>query len=116
MAQSDDPFEKTRMTLGEHLEELRKRVFRSVIVLAVAFGFAWWFKEDLADRVMWPWRTAVVQINADLADKAEAYLKEHPETPRTKYFLSDKLDDKNLRDPIDPRLSAFAIGEEFFFA
>ncbi|MBL8856878.1 MAG: twin-arginine translocase subunit TatC [Planctomycetes bacterium] len=104
------------MSLGEHLEELRKRLFRSVIVLAIAFGGAWWFKEDLADQVMWPWHNAVAQINADLATRYEAELVLNPEIPRSRYFKSDDPEEKTLRDPIDPRPNAFSITDPFFFA
>lgn len=104
------------MTLGEHLEELRKRLFRSVLVLAIAFGGAWWFKEDLADRVMWPWRSAVERINADLVTRYEAELVLDPTIPRSKYFRTSAPEDKELRDPIDPRPTAFGIGDSFFFA
>lgn len=37
---ADDP-EQVRMSFAEHLEELRKRLFRSVAVVAVVFGLAW---------------------------------------------------------------------------
>lgn len=104
------------MTLGEHLEELRKRLFRSVLVLAIAFGGAWWFKEDLAERVMWPWRSAVTRINADLLTRYEADLVAHPETPRTKYFKTDAPTDTEMRDAFDPRLTAFSPADSFFFA
>lgn len=39
---SKDSFDELRLTLGEHLEELRTRIIRSVIYVAVA-GVAGWF-------------------------------------------------------------------------
>ena len=63
-AAEPDELEHTRMTLGGHLQELRKRVSRSLAAVLVAFVVAWVFKEEILDRVMWPWRTAVHQINA----------------------------------------------------
>src|SRR5678810_1058661 len=116
MADSPDPFEGSRMTLGGHLEELRKRLFRSVIVLAIAFGAAWWFKEVLVDYVMWPLRSSVERVNAELVERYETVLKERPDVKRSQYFRTDAPEDKDLRDPIDPRATALTIGDSFFFA
>jgi sec-independent protein translocase protein TatC len=112
----DDSLEHTRMTLGEHLEELRKRVFRSVLAIAIAFGLAWWQQDPLQDWVLGPWHRAVAQINADLVQKAEAKLLENPDLKRTDLFVSDDPSDKTLRERIDPRLNAFGISDMFFFA
>jgi len=78
------------MSLGEHLEELRKRIFRSVLVLSIAFGAAWWFKEDIAHWMLWPYRTAAQQINADILAQHEAELA-LPNTrhKRSDFFLTD---------------------------
>lgn len=111
-----DPFESTRMSLGEHLEELRKRLFYSVVVLSIAFGVAWWFKEEIAKAVLQPWTTAVERLNEDMAVKAEADLAADPALPRAKYFTSDDHKNRELRDRIDPRPNMFGIGEGFFFA
>ncbi|MDZ4772964.1 MAG: twin-arginine translocase subunit TatC [Planctomycetota bacterium] len=104
------------MTLGGHLAELQKRLFRSVLVLAIAFGGAWWFKEYLVDQVMWPLRTSVERINAELVERYELDLAAHPEVPRTRYFRTDKPEDKELREPLEARPTALNIGDPFFFA
>jgi sec-independent protein translocase protein TatC len=113
---ADQEIESTRMTLGDHLEELRKRVFRSVLVLAIAFLVAWFFKEELAEYVLWPWREAAGQINADLRAKADARLAEDPSLPRTEFYVSADPAETRLKDEVDPRPSMFGIGEGFFFA
>lgn len=108
--------EGTRMTLGEHLNELRRRLFYSVIALSICFGTAWWYKEYLTDYVMWPWKDAVAHINADLVTTAEAQLQEHKELPRSKFFTNDDPANQTLRDPIDDRMVMLGVGESFFFA
>lgn len=113
---ADDPLEHTRMTLGEHLEELRKRVFRSVLAVAIAFGLAWWQQDPIQVWVMSPWNRAVLQINAELLQQAEATLADHPERKRSELFETDDPSDQRLRERIDPRLQAFGIGDMFFFA
>ena len=104
------------MSLGEHLEELRKRLFRSVLVLAIAFGIAWYYKEPIADWVLWPYRSAAQQINATFVENAEAELA-RPGTAKKRldYFQSEDPADKRLRDPINERPVMFGIGESFFF-
>jgi sec-independent protein translocase protein TatC len=108
--------EETRMSLGEHLEELRKRIFRSVLVLSIAFGAAWWFKEEIAHWMLWPYRTAAQQINADILAQHEAELAlPGSKHKRSDFFLSDDPQDKRMRDAIDERPVMFGIGESFFF-
>ena len=115
----DDPFAQTRMSIGAHLEELRKRVFRSVVVLVMCFLVAWSFKEHITGVVMWPWREAVGKINADLVERYEAELLAQPDIDRARYFKSADSaspDYKLLKDPVDERLASFGVGDSFFFA
>lgn len=104
------------MSLGEHLEELRKRLFRSVLVLTIAFGAAWWFKEEIAGWMLWPYREAAQQINEQLVADHETELA-RPDTThkRSDFFLSDDPADKRLRDRVDERPVMFGIGDSFFF-
>jgi sec-independent protein translocase protein TatC len=116
MADDDDSLEGSRMTLGEHLEELRKRLLRSVVVLVITFGVAYYYSDPIAEQVLWPWTVAVEKINQDLVAKAEARLVANPDLKRSSLFTSDDLANKELRDRIDPRPNMFAIGDAFFFA
>ncbi len=52
--QGQDAVEKTRMTLGEHLDELRVRLIRSAIALAVVFIASWMFHEKVGEVVLAP--------------------------------------------------------------
>ena len=112
----DDPFAHTRMTLGEHLEELRKRVFRGVLALAICFGIGWWQVEPIAKCLMGPWTSAVERINTELEQQAEKTLAGHPELKRTDLFTSDEPGKGELKERLDPRLSTFAVGDSFFFS
>ena len=111
-----DPFQHTRMSLGEHLEELRRRLFRGILALAIAFGVSWGFHDRIDLWMLWPLQTSVGWINAKLADDAERQLAEHPEIPRSALFLSDDPSDRRLREALDPRPQGIAIGEPFFFS
>lgn len=104
------------MSLGAHLEELRRRLFRAILALSIAFGVAWWWKDDLVGYVMWPWRSSVERVNVELVERYESYLVEHPDVSRSRYFRTDALEDKTLRDPLDPRPVALSIGDQFFFS
>jgi sec-independent protein translocase protein TatC len=46
--------ELSRMSLVEHLEELRIRIIRSVIAIAIAFSICWFFVKDMADFLARP--------------------------------------------------------------
>ncbi len=62
--------EDQRMTLGEHLEELRTRLFRSVLAVAVAFGVCWSYQDPLGDWIRDPYNIAAARLNVDLVDLA----------------------------------------------
>ncbi len=47
------------MTIGEHLEELRRRLIVGLVALAVAFAACWLFKEELFRLVTGPHRDAM---------------------------------------------------------
>jgi Tat protein translocase TatC len=49
-----DPVEKSRMTLGEHLDELRVRLIRSVLGLCIVFAAGWVVHERIAQIVIAP--------------------------------------------------------------
>jgi Tat protein translocase TatC len=114
MAEPDQELEPSRMTLGAHLEELRKRIMRSSVALILALVLAWMFKEEILERVMWPWRSAVRTINADLVVRSEEVLAADPAKARDEYFLSNDPADKRLRNPVDERMSTFGVGDSFF--
>ena len=59
--------ERSRMTLGEHLEELRARLIRSALALLVAFAVAWGFHERLLSLVIAPYERAAAWLDEDLA-------------------------------------------------
>ncbi|MFT7485154.1 MAG: Sec-independent protein secretion pathway component TatC, partial [Candidatus Paceibacteria bacterium] len=51
----DSELEESRMTLGEHLDELRVRLIRSAVVLSVVFIAAWSFKGTVSEIALAPY-------------------------------------------------------------
>jgi len=56
------------MTIGEHLEELRRRLIRSLIGLAVAFGLCWILRSQILDVLLEPHRIAVRRVLGEESD------------------------------------------------
>ena len=52
-----NPEEELRMPFWSHLEELRKRIVRSLILVAVGFGVCFNYSEDILRLLMWPMNT-----------------------------------------------------------
>jgi sec-independent protein translocase protein TatC len=48
------PEEELRMPFWSHLEELRKRLIRSILSIAVGFGVCFNYSEDILKLLMWP--------------------------------------------------------------
>jgi len=116
MADPEDPLQSSRMSLGEHLDELRRRLTLGLGALLVAFFAAWAFHERIDRWMLWPLETAVEHINAARVEEYEDLLAEDPSLPRSTYFLSDDPSDRRLRDPVDSRPQTIGVTEGFFFA
>lgn len=54
LLQEDELSETSRMTLWQHLEELRRRLFISILSLFVGFVVCWFFKDRLFEVVQAP--------------------------------------------------------------
>jgi sec-independent protein translocase protein TatC len=112
------PLESTRMTLAEHLSELRTRLVRGLIVFVIAFMVGWGFYKPLGRILLAPLMSTLEKIDADQVAKYEEILSENPETRRSKYFTSDEGSNKELRGEftIEKRPITTALGEGFMFA
>jgi len=82
----DDPIESSRMSLGSHLDELRKRLLRATVGLFVTFFACWAFHQPLMEVVLEPLERTVNWLNEDLAELYERRLAEDPELSRESYF------------------------------
>jgi sec-independent protein translocase protein TatC len=51
------PEDELRMPFWSHLEELRKRIVRSLILVAIGFGACFNYSEDILRLLMWPMNT-----------------------------------------------------------
>jgi len=109
-AAADDPFAHTRMTLGEHLDELRRRLIRGLVAIAVLFVVALVFSEPITKAVLQPHRDTVAKLNVELRAESEARVAAHPEE-RALYFEPDGT----FRQEIDARLDVLSPTEGMWF-
>jgi len=109
-----DPLETSRMSLGAHLDELRKRLLRATLGLLVTFCACWAFKEPITEIVLEPLEKAVNWLNEDFADLYELRLAEDPELSRELYF--HEVDGVSvLVNPVPKQPRADAAASGFFF-
>ncbi len=113
----DDPFAPSRMSLGEHLEELRSRLFRAVLALVVAFGLSWFFQGTLSDWALEPMRFSLARLRSDRVERFEQRLAAQPDLPRETYFASADPKDTRLLPQFESDLQPIATGftEGFWF-
>jgi Tat protein translocase TatC len=115
MPVQEEPFEDTRMTLGEHLAELRTRLFRGLVAVVIAFALAWWQQETITLIVIRPFEVAVAMINESFAETYAAKVAEGVD-PLT-YF--DSTDPATWKLRADKRaaatLTALGPAEGFTF-
>ena len=67
-----EEFEHTRMTLREHLEELRTRLWRGTAAVLVCFVVCYAFYKDITKALWQPHYDAVAMLNADLIEDVQA--------------------------------------------
>lgn len=107
---SDDPFAHTRMTLGGHLDELRRRLFRGVLALLVAFAVSLVFRHALMGWILAPHRTVVGWLNESFRAEAEALVAREP-ARRAEFFAADG----SFRLALEERLITVSPTEGMWF-
>jgi len=63
--------EASRMTLGEHLDELRRRLVRSSVVLLGCFALAWAFRVPLFGFVVRPYEDSATRLAEEIVRIAD---------------------------------------------
>ena len=112
-----DPFAHTRMSLGDHLDELRRRLVVGVASLAIAFAAGMYFAKPLAEFASTPMMRALTWIDEDQVERYEERLRENPEEARGTYFLSDDPAETRLRPEytVPKRMTALGTSEGFLY-
>ena len=116
MTEEVDPIEQTRMSLAEHLDELRTRVMRSVIAIAIAFAIGWGFHRTLAGWVFQPYDRAAGMLNAELEERFDERVKADP-SRWEEYFTSPDEAVREVRPElkIPELMRGDAASQGFFF-
>ncbi|MDP9442919.1 MAG: twin-arginine translocase subunit TatC [Actinomycetota bacterium] len=73
-ASAGDPFDPSRMTLVEHLRELRSRLLKSVVAVVAMMVVAWFFYEPLILLLREPFGNSVEALLAERDLRAELTL------------------------------------------
>ncbi|MEO0650626.1 MAG: twin-arginine translocase subunit TatC [Planctomycetota bacterium] len=112
MSQTDEEeIEQSRMTLGDHLEELRSRLIKGLISVVVVFSVCWVYREQIGDIVILPMEQAIGWLNEFKTERLEEKLAAKPALDRADYFDSDG----RLRDPIPLTAQTTGTGSGFVF-
>lgn len=111
MVETDDPFSHTRMSLGDHLGELRTRLVRGVVAVILCFVAALFFREQVEQLVLHPHRATIASVNAEFELRARARIAEHPE-------LEGEFFDRegNFKHPMSERLMVFGPTQALWFS
>jgi sec-independent protein translocase protein TatC len=109
-----------RMTLGEHLDELRKHLVRGGIALFVTFALGFAFYQEISQLITWPFHEAVREINAATIERlrAEVDPKLATEPDAWKAYFEPGYPERIELLPVqrvDDRLSAIGPLEGFQF-
>jgi sec-independent protein translocase protein TatC len=88
MTADDEALDETRMTLGQHLEELRSRLIRATLALVVVFGLAWAFRVPLYDVAFGPYGRASAWLDEAKVEYYDEQLETQPELDWSEYFTS----------------------------
>ncbi len=111
----DHEIEETRMTLGEHIAELRKRLARGLAAVLIAFFIGYAFSSHIVTAVMWPLdRARAMLIEREVA-RCEALLAKNPAWERSKFFESTAAGGEELLwSPVGSTIFTSST-EGFFF-
>ncbi|QDV08492.1 Sec-independent protein translocase protein TatC [Planctomycetes bacterium Poly30] len=87
-----DSIDDSRMTLGEHLNELRVRVMRSALAFVVAVVVLYVYREPVMEFVRIPHSQAAERLNDDLKLYFVRELASNPEEEWEEYFSLPELE------------------------
>lgn len=113
MASADDSFESTRMTLGEHLDELRRRLIVGTVAVLIAFIASWIYKDVATRVVLWPYERFIDMYEVYYRGEVETLEAEDPDFDRSKYYIGEDSD--RLIAFRDTRMQAVGPAEKFVF-
>lgn len=95
---SEDLFEDTRMSFGEHLEELRKVLVKSLIGLAIGVGVAMIFADKIVLYLQTPLENAIREFQRGEAEKQLAAVNDGIVPPEVQPLLDqDRLIPRKLK-------------------
>lgn len=101
----EDLFAHTTMTFGEHLEELRKALFLSLIGLVLGFLIGLLFGNYIVEFIQSPLRNALVEFYETGAEKTHAadpvaleFIENEGMISETRYVMTDRLIESLRRD------------------
>ncbi len=109
-----DAFAETRMTLGEHLEELRSRLIKGTAAIIVAFLVAWAFQERVTEVMTRPYERSMGWLEESYIEEAEGILAADPERGRGDLLRTDESGRVRVVG-FDGRLKSIKPGESFLF-
>lgn len=113
--EQENPLEETRMTLGEHLDELRRRFMWAGGAVLIVFFACWGFRDQITGIILRPGERAVGRYDQARVEIYEAKLAEDPTLERADYFASKDPDDTRLSQPTSwPPFADGASGGFFF--
>ena len=77
--EEDKKSEGKRLPLGEHLEELRRRIMYSVLIVIGLFFISWVFKSKILDIMKRPHDLAMENLGLSQSLQVLSYQEEVPE-------------------------------------
>lgn len=106
------------MSLGEHLDELRRRLTRGILAVLVAFVAGYAFHDEIGEVVLRPVRLSLGWLDEAQVEKYEAKLAADPSLARSEFFKSDDPTELRLRDDLTvaAKPQAIGFGETMWFS
>jgi sec-independent protein translocase protein TatC len=96
---NEDLFESSKMTFGEHLDELRAALVKSILAFVIGFIVALLFARDVVRYVQTPLKDALSNYYTKLSrnEYAQALAAEHPDTEsKESDAAADRLQEQRL--------------------
>jgi len=103
------------MTLGEHLDELRIRIFKGIVAVFLCLIVAWTFRDAVYQVFLVPFDKGIEMLRVDWTAEIDERLAADPSIPRTEFYMTADPTDVRLlsKYEVSNRPLVTAIGEGF---